>query len=198
MSEENTGVQEPQASETTPDDVQVDFKEEYEKLKKLTEDQGNMIKGLDRKVTQLQKEKEETQKIISEKDQVKKTVEQQIQELQQELQKRDIAEKAKAKESIVNRIIAENKLDPVFDFDFLYKFETEEMIREKAKEKADYNNKLKESGFLERAQGTVPKKGISATTDLTTLSLDELQELYREKPERQKEILEVIKNKSRS
>jgi hypothetical protein len=196
MSEENTSVQEPEVSEST--NQEIDYKAEYEKTQKLIEDQGNMIRGLDKKVTQLQKEKEEKEKIISEKDEVKKTVEQQIQELQQELQKRDQAEKQKAKESLVNRVIAETKLDPNFDFDFLYKFETEEMIKEKAQERAEYYTKLKEDGFKERAQGTVPKKGISVGTDLSTLSLDELNKLAIEHPEKEAEIQKAIVKKLRS
>ena len=169
-----------------------------EKLKKALEDQINMIKGLDRKVTQLQTETKEKEKIISEKDQVKKTVEQQIEELTRQLSERDAIQKAKEKESLVIKVIAESKLDPVYDFDFLHKYETEEMIKEKALERVEYYKKLKEEGFKERASGSVPKVGTSVGKDLTSLSLDELNSLAQEKPDMKAQINEAIIQKIRS
>ena len=193
MSEENKSVQEPEVSESTPE---VNLKEENEKLKKALEDQINMIKGLDRKVTELQQVNKEKEKVIAEKDQTKKSLEDQFNDLKRLLEEKDLKEKQKEKESLVHKVIAETKLNPEFDFDFLNKFETEEMIKEKALERAEYYNKLKEDGFKERAGGTVPVKGTPTQQDLSKLGIGELNQLAIDKPEMKPQIIEAIKNRS--
>jgi len=198
MSEENTGVQESMTSESTTEETTTpDLTTIMAEKDRQIEELKNMVKGLDRRVTQVTKEKEEKDKIISEKEQVKKTVEQQIQDLQNQLNEKDRLEKQQAKESLVNRIIAETKLDPKFDFDYLKKYETEDLIKEKALERAEYYNKLKEDGFKERASGSIPKKGSAMPQDLSTLGYDELNALIQEKPEMKAQILEAVAKKSR-
>lgn len=194
MSEENTGVQEPQANESS-ESTEVDLQKVLEEKQNEIENLKKIAQGQDKKNSELFKEIESLKNVLNEKEQTKKTVEQQIEELTKQLQERDQREKLNEKKAMVHKVIAENKLDPEFDFDALFKFETEDLIKEKAQQRAEYYKKLKEDGFKERATGSIPKKGDAVAKDLSEMSLDELNRLAIEKPELKAQIIEAVKNR---
>lgn len=196
MPEEIKDVQEPEVSESPED--QVDFESLAKEREAEIETLKKMNQGQDKKVTELFSKISSLEKVISEKDNSKKTVEEQLQEMQQQLSERDKREKAKEKEALVHKVIAENKLDPEFDFDFLHKFETVEAIQENAQKRVEYYKKIKEDGFKERAGGSTPTKGVNSDQDLSVMSMDDLNKLAIEKPELKAAITEAIVKKYRS
>lgn len=197
MSEEIKDVQEQEASASQENsaDFETLLKEkdaEIENLKK-------MAQGQDKKNSQLFQEINDLKKVISEKDQTKKTVEQQFEELRQQFAEREAREKQKEKESLVNRIIAKNKLDPEFDFDFLFKYETEEMIEEKAALRAEYYKNLKEDGFKERVKGTPPVKGESVDSNaLQDKTFFELNQLVKKNPQMEEAVLKEMDRRTQN
>jgi hypothetical protein len=196
MSEENKDIQAQEVNEGQ--DEQVDAQELLKQKDSEIENLKKIAQGQDKKNSELFKKIGDLEKIISEKDTSKKTVEERLQEMQSQLEEREKRERAKEKESVVNRIIAEHKLDPEFDFDFLHKFETEDAIKENATKLAEYKKKLKDDGFKERAGGSIPIKGVTVEKDLSEMTYEELNKLASEKKEMMPAIEEAIKNKNRS
>lgn len=198
MSEIEKQAQVLEANEIEPQNElsnDVDKDKRIEELTRALEETKKQAAGQDKKNSELYKKLESLEKIVSEKDQTKKSLEEQMEELRNEMKQRDQLQKQKEKEVLVSKIIAKHKLDPSFDFDALIKFETEEMIEEKALERVNYYNKLKEDGFKERAGGSIPKSGSAVPKDLSSLSLMELNRLAMEKPELLPQITEAIKRK---
>jgi len=198
MSEETNEVQGQVVESGGESQEDVDYKKVVAEQQELIEQLKKINAGNDKKVTELFKEIDTMKKVVSEKDDSKKTVEQQLQEMQNQLAQRDAREKAREKEALVHKIIAKNKLDPEFDFDFLHKFETPEAIEENALKRVEYYKKIKEDGFKEKAHGTVPRGGVSAGVDLTQMSLEDLNKMAIEKPEMKAQIVEAIGQKYRS
>jgi len=198
MSEEIQETQTPEVSEGQPQES-VNFDEILKQKDSEIDNLKKIAQGQDKKNSELFKKIESLEKIINEKDNSKKTVEQQLQEMQQLITERDAREKQKEKEAIVHKIIAENKLDPTFDFDFLYKFETEEAIKENAQKRAEYYNKIKEDGFRERVSGSEPTRGERIdSNNLKDKSFFELNKIVKNDPKMEEAVLKEIDRRTKN
>jgi hypothetical protein len=194
MSEENQNPKEV-GGQLTVEEVEKKYQEQIQGLTSELEQTKKIAQGQDKKNSELFEEIERLKKTVGEKEEVKKSIEDKFNDLVEQLAERDKLAAKNEKKAIVNRIIAENGLDPEYDFDYLFKFETEESISQKAVERKEKYLKLKEDGFKERAKGSVPNAGAGKGIDLKTMSIDELNKLSFDQPELTQDIIQELKTR---
>lgn len=164
--------------------------EEKEKVQKVAQ-------GQDKKNTELFSKISELEKEIQNRDEKKKSVEEQILDLQNELKQRDENQKLRDRESLVLKEIANNKLDPEMDYDYVWKAQTNEEIAERAKARVEYYEKIKSETIQSIANGSVPPKGDTQTVGKYDKMSDmELSKLSLDRPELSEEIAKIIQERA--
>ena len=160
------------------------MKESLDALEAEKENYKKLAQGQDKKNSDLFKQIEDLQKEIKKKEESKMSVEEQILSLQNELKRRDEDAARKEKEAFVLKEIASNGLDPVMDFDFVYKGQDNDEIAELIKTRVEYLNNRDAGIKVKDANGKVPPKGDMVQQDkLDGKSKMELSQMINENPE---------------